>query len=120
MASGRATSVSQDMPCRKMLTTRLRSGPAIACTKKKLSSSSRSGWVRWSLISSMRIEAANSSVLRASSTSWPTTPRCSSTSTIGANRKKRVSSMLTCSTGSVMAVFSSRSLWVTPATVISR
>ena len=59
------------MLLRKALTTRLRSGPAIACTKKKLSSSSRSGWLRWSVLSSMRSAASNSSVLRASSTSLP-------------------------------------------------
>ena len=114
------TSVSQDMPCRKKPTMRLRSGPAMACTKKKLSSSRRRGWVRCSLVSSMRMAAANSSALRASSTSWLTSPTWISKSRIGANRKKRVSSIFTCRMGSTMSLLSNRSLWPIPATVSSR
>jgi hypothetical protein len=89
----------------------------MACTKKKLSSSSRSGCVRWSLISSMRIEDANSSVLRASSTSWPITPRCSSTAR-SANRKKRVTDADL--QNAADRCIEQEILWVTPATVMSR
>ncbi len=114
------TRVSHDMPCRKKPTMRLRSGPAMACTKKKLSSSRRRGWVRCSEVSSMRMAAANSSVLRARSTSWLMSPTWISTSKIGANRKKRVSSIFTCRMGSTMSLLSNRSLWPIPAMVMRR
>ena len=74
---------------RKALRRRLRSGPAIACTKKKLSSSRRSGWVRRSVLSRRRSAPLNSSALRASSTNWATSPRCRSAEHCGRGRKKR-------------------------------
>ena len=42
------------------------------------------------------------------------------TSTMGANRKKRCKSMLTCMIGSGTAELSNKSLWLTPAAAIQK